>query len=233
MSTSSVFWAIVPAAGIGRRMQSDIPKQYLPIAGKTILELTLQKLSRIPRVKGIIVAIAKDDMYFSQLKHIPKKVICVDGGKERGDSVLNALTYLCDNGHEKDWAMVHDAARPCVNKSNIEALMTLVRIKKQGGLLASPVSDTLKRACDGRVENTVDRTDLWQAHTPQIFPALQLFDALTVAFASGATITDEASAIEYIGGHPLILPDSRDNIKITQPEDLALAEFIMLKDDAS
>lgn len=228
MSATSEFWAIVPAAGIGSRMQADVPKQYLSITGKTILELTLQKLSLIPRIKGIIVAIAPDDPCYAELTSLPRSVVRVDGGKERADSVLNALKYLSENGCGNDWALVHDAARPCVKISNIEALMDLVLAKQRGGLLAVPVADTLKKVDGDHVTQTIDRSCLWQGHTPQVFPVLELYKALSFALTNGATITDEASAIEYMGGQPLIVPDSRDNIKITQPEDLALAEFILL-----
>jgi len=233
MAISSNYWAIVPAAGIGKRMGSEIPKQYLPLAGKTLLEITLRKLDAVSRIKGVIVAIAADDIFFSRIKDLPKNVSVIEGGKERADSVLSGLEFLCEHGFEQDWAVVHDAARPCVNEENILRLMKKVENENRGGILAAPVADTLKKVENRHIQETVDRQMLWQAHTPQIFPVKKLRDAISRCLQDGIKITDEASALEYIGETPIVVEDSRDNIKVTHAEDLALAEFVLSRQMAN
>lgn len=227
MTDSANLWALVPAAGAGRRMGADVPKQYLPLAGKTVLEVTLDKLHTVPGIRGIVVALAEDDTHFTTLgcSGIVTRVI---GGAERAESVYRGLAWLMAQGGERDWVLVHDAARPCVRAKNIQCLINRVQADGSGGILAAPVADTLKRAAGDQVEHAVSRDFLWAAHTPQMFRVGALFAALTQAFKAGLPITDEASAIEYAGGRVLLVPDSRDNIKITQPEDLRLAEHILL-----
>lgn len=218
-------WALIPAAGSGQRMGAPLPKQYLPLAGSTVLQVTLGKLAALPQVRGLVVAVAEKDAWFAALELPP--LVTVAGGRERADSVLNGLRYLVEQGREADWVLVHDAARPCVRPANITLLIERARQRNCGGLLAVPVADTLKQAAGETVARTLDRSSLWAAHTPQLFPVGQLYRALTKALADGARITDEASAIEYCGGEVLLVPDARDNIKITQPEDLGLAEHIL------
>lgn len=220
--------AIVPAAGVGARMKAGKPKQYLLIDERTVLEHTVLKLLAHPRVNKVVVAITDGDPYFSDLaiaKH--PNVIRVSGGRERADSVLSGLQYV--QQHQLgEWVMVHDAARPCVREADLNTLIDVSQTHEVGGILASPVRDTMKRASgNNNIEHTVDREALWHALTPQMFRATLLTRTLSEALAAGAIITDEASALEWAGFHPALVQGSADNIKITQPEDLALAKFYL------
>lgn len=220
--------AIVPAAGNGARMRCNIPKQYLKIGAKTILEHTLYKLLMHPKIDHIIVVVNQNDLIFEQLPIAQNdRIKAVIGGDTRSASVLAGLQELNNN----DLALVHDAARPCVNPNDISALINQVLQKQQGGILAMKVSDTIKRSYqhDAIIECSEDRTYLWAAVTPQLFEAAELKACLLKAEQNGIPITDEASAIEYCGGHPLLVECRRDNIKVTKPEDLALATFYLTK----
>ena len=220
--------AIVPAAGVGRRMQADKPKQYLSIGNKTVLEHTVEKLLAHPSVSKVVVAITDGDPYFSELNiALHPDVIRVFGGKERADSVLSALNYV--QAHQlSEWVMVHDAARPCVRIEDLNTLINIAQKHEVGAILASPVRDTMKRSNhSGNIDHTVDREALWHALTPQMFKTESLTRTLTDALAAGAIITDEASAFEWAGFQPGLVQGYADNIKITQPEDLALAEFYL------
>lgn len=208
-------------------MQAQKPKQYLPLAGKTVLQITLDKLQTLPDLAGCIVALSDGDPHFADCCAPSTGTVTVVGGTERAVSVYKCLQYLMQRGCGQDWALVHDAARPCVRLENLHKLAREVVDSNCGGLLAAPVADTLKKVEGGRVLSTVDRSNLWQAHTPQMFRVGELFSALQAGFARSSTITDEASAMEAVGVQPLIVADSRDNIKITQAEDLALAEWIL------
>lgn len=218
------FSVVVPAAGIGKRVGVDIPKQYLPILGKTIIEHSLQPFLDHAEIQKVIVSIAKDDQWFKHLcisKH-PKLQI-VEGGRERVDSVLNALHQL----HEDDYVLVHDAARPCIQKSDIDKLITHAKSNSCGAMLAYRVRDTMKRSDqNNKIKNTVERENLWHALTPQLFKNKQLIDAIT-QIQDQHLITDEASAIEMSGGDVVIIEGRSDNLKVTQSEDLLLAEFYL------
>lgn len=229
-STMSSLVAVVPAAGVGSRMKADRPKQYLKISGKTILEHTIEKLLAHPAVKQVIVAVSDDDPYYPQLSLADNpQVIRVSGGHERADSVLSALNYI-EKNQLAEWAMVHDAARPCVDLNDIDTLIEVANDNQLGGILATPVRDTMKRAnAQKNIEHTVDREALWHALTPQLFKTQMLTSALSKALAQDAVITDEASAIEWLGEKPALIQGRADNIKITQPEDLALAEFYLTR----
>ncbi|CAK1918869.1 2-C-methyl-D-erythritol 4-phosphate cytidylyltransferase [Vibrio crassostreae] len=219
--------AVVPAAGVGSRMKADRPKQYLEIHGKTILEHTVEKLLSHPQVAQIVVAISDDDPYYPELAlNQNPQVIRVSGGSERADSVLSALNYIAEQ-QLCDWVMVHDAARPCVQLSDIDKLISGAMSHDIGAILAAPVRDTMKRGAQGQIEHTVERADLWHALTPQMFRAKPLWKALSEALQHGASITDEASAFEWKGLSPALVAGRSDNFKITQPEDLALAEFYL------
>ncbi|TCN84899.1 2-C-methyl-D-erythritol 4-phosphate cytidylyltransferase [Vibrio crassostreae] len=219
--------AVVPAAGVGSRMKADRPKQYLKINGKTILEHTVEKLLSHPQVAQIVVAISDDDPYYPELAlNQNPQVIRVSGGSERADSVLSALNYIAEQ-QLGDWVMVHDAARPCVQLSDIDKLISGAMSHDVGAILAAPVRDTMKRGAQGQIEHTVERADLWHALTPQMFRAKPLWKALSEALKQGASITDEASAFEWKGLSPALVAGRSDNFKITQPEDLALAEFYL------
>ncbi len=219
--------AVVPAAGVGSRMKADRPKQYLKINGKTILEHTVEKLLAHPQVSQIVVAISDDDPYYPELPLTQNpQVIRVAGGSERADSVLSALDYI-EKQQLGDWVMVHDAARPCVQLSDIDKLMSTAMSHDVGAILAAPVRDTMKRGAQGQIEHTVERADLWHALTPQMFRAEPLWSVLSEALKQGVSITDEASAFEWKGFSPALVAGRSDNFKITQPEDLALAEFYL------
>lgn len=225
-------WAVVPAAGVGSRMQADRPKQYLPLQGKTVIEVTLQGLLTHPKIAGVVVAISSDDGWWPELGIEADKPLWVaEGGRERCHSVLNALQRLLAQtvaADVRDWVLVHDAARPCLRTSDVDALIQACLSHPVGGLLAVPVKDTLKRAdCTQSVCETVDRNQLWQAQTPQMFRLGVLRDALQQALAANALVTDEASAMERAGHAPLLVEGHADNLKITHPEDLALAELYL------
>ena len=216
---------VIPAAGVGKRMKADKPKQYLPLCGLTVLEQTLHRLKQVPALQQFYLALSPDDPYFPTLPLATDSGIQrVDGGAERANSVLNALVQI--DAKVYPWVLVHDAARPVVRVSDIELLIDSCIESNQGGILATPVRDTMKRGSD-RVEHTVDRAGLWHAYTPQLFPTALLRDALQQALAQGVAITDEASAMEWAGLPVLLVQGHADNIKITQAEDLALAAFYL------
>ncbi|NOX27999.1 MAG: 2-C-methyl-D-erythritol 4-phosphate cytidylyltransferase [Gammaproteobacteria bacterium] len=214
----------MPAAGSGSRMQADIPKQYLRIADKTILERSIECFIDHPGIKGIVLAISKDDAYWPDIADKFPNVITVEGGKERFQSVLNGLKELSEKANADDWVLVHDAARPCLRRSDIDKLMSTLSQHSVGGLLGLPMADTVKR-CEGNgaVVKTVPRHDLWRALTPQMFRLEALISALEHALADKATVTDEASAMERMGLQPQMVAGHSDNIKVTHPEDLELA----------
>ncbi|WP_318388352.1 2-C-methyl-D-erythritol 4-phosphate cytidylyltransferase [Enterobacter sp.] len=216
--------AVVPAAGFGRRMQTECPKQYLSIGHKTILEHAVAALLAHPRVAKVVIAISPGDARFAALPLASHpQIVVVDGGAERADSVLAGLKAAGDAA----WVLVHDAARPCLHQDDLSRLLALSDTSRVGGILAAPVRDTMKRAEPGKnaIAHTVDRNDLWH----QFFPRELLHDCLIRALNDGATITDEASALEHCGYHPSLVPGRADNIKVTQPEDLALAEFYLTR----
>ncbi|MCU7552994.1 2-C-methyl-D-erythritol 4-phosphate cytidylyltransferase [Alteromonas sp. ASW11-19] len=227
MSTKPAIYAVIPAAGIGTRMQADRPKQYLTLAGKTILEHTLNALASHAAISEVIVALHPDDPYFTDLPVAGSPwLTTVTGGNERADSVLNALRALSDDS----WALVHDAARPCLDHEDIDRLLTVTdRDDVAGGILATPVRDTMKRAHAGQatVAHTESRDDLWHALTPQLFPTGLLRQALTDGLAAGQPITDEASAMELAGFEVALIDANPANIKITRPADLPLAAFYL------
>ncbi|MBU2894315.1 2-C-methyl-D-erythritol 4-phosphate cytidylyltransferase [Colwellia sp. D2M02] len=233
MNSTMKFIAIVPAAGVGKRMQADCPKQYLSIANKTILEHTVNKLLSHPKIEQVILSLDKNDQYFnrSPLVNHPK-VIRVNGGKERVDSVLNGLRSVDNKTYP--WVLVHDAARPCVSHQDIDQLITQCLANDTGGILASPVRDTMKRGCVNSANqqliiNTVEREQLWHALTPQLYKTQQLMSAIEQGLANGWSITDESSAIEQANLDSLLVAGSSENIKITHPDDLLLAEFYLAK----
>lgn len=218
------FTAVVPAAGRGSRMQANKPKQYLPLGDKTIIEHTLTRLLSHPQIEKIVVVIAEDDHYFPSLALAthPKIEVTI-GGPERVISVLNGLACV-----ETDWVLVHDAARPCITHADVDRLLAAAERGEDGAILAVPVKDTMKRADPQQcIEQTVERGHLWHALTPQMFPTQQLADAIDAGLAQSVVLTDDASAMELAGFKPLLVTGRADNIKVTQPEDLALAAFIL------
>lgn len=231
-SANPRYWAVVPAAGVGRRMGGVIPKQYLLLHERPILAYTLERLAQEPNIAGIVVAIARNDPHWQGMSALQLRipVYIVAGGEQRCHSVLNALDYLSQQAHANDWVLVHDAARPCVQISDIHRLITLLKEDAVGGLLAVPVRDTMKRTDNTQhVTATVERTGLWHALTPQMFRLGMLRDAITAALTQGVQITDEAMAIELTGRQPRLVEGSADNIKITRQDDLRLAELYLLQ----
>lgn len=226
------YWAIVPAAGIGQRMEADRPKQYLSLAGKTVIQHTLEKLAAVPQVTGIVVALRADDRFWDELKiNLPKPLKIVEGGTERVHSVFNAASSIAEELGQDGWLLVHDAARPCVQVSDIIQLIETVSEHECGGLLATPASDTLKLSNSKQsVEKTVDRNRIWHALTPQCFRAPLLLEALKKGVENSDAITDESSAMEAMGYQPLLVQGRSDNLKITRSEDIALAEFYLQRE---
>jgi 2-C-methyl-D-erythritol 4-phosphate cytidylyltransferase len=222
-------WAVVPAAGSGTRMNAQMPKQYLPLAGKTVIEHTLSRLASHPLIDGIMVSVASGDTRFHDLPvRFDKPLLHASGGTERCHSVLNALIALRQHAEADDWVLVHDGARPCVRHADIDRLIHAVHAHSCGGLLGVPVRDTMKRADpNSDVFETVDRKGLWHALTPQMFPLGALYEALSHAINKGVLVTDESSAMERAGCKPHLVEGAADNIKITRPEDLVLAEFYL------
>ncbi len=222
------YWAVVPAAGVGKRMQADRPKQYLTLGDKTVLEHTLAALSAFDALAGIVVARNEDDPYWPDLVFdLPCEIIPAPGGKERADSVLSGIMHLPDAADDNDWVLVHDAARPCVRLEDIEKLVQDTQ-DTVGGILAIPTRDTMKQADDRQcIAATLDRARMWNALTPQLFRVGDLKAALQQAARDGFSVTDEASAMEHAGYKPLLVEGHADNIKLTRPEDLALAAFFL------
>lgn len=204
-------------------MAADRPKQYLPLGRQTIIEHSLDCFLGHPALKGLVVSLAPDDPFWPTLAiaHDPR-VQRVAGGARRADSVLNALLYLHGNGaSDDDWVLVHDAARPNLARADLDKLLDELAADAVGGLLAVPSRDTLKRAdASGRVVETVDRSAIWQAFTPQMFRLGPLHRALADSLVADVAITDEASAMEWAGYSPRLIEGRGDNIKITRPEDL-------------
>ena len=218
--------AVIPAAGVGSRMQANKPKQYLKILDKTILEHTLSVILSHPAINQIILAVGKNDPYLSEITLFPhQNITLVEGGETRAESVLNGLNAI-KNDHA--WVLVHDAARPCLTHQDLDKLLQID--DEQGAILAIPAVDTIKRANKQQnIIKTEDRSELWLAQTPQFFRCDLLRNALKQGLSQGANITDEASAMELAGFRPHLVAGRSDNIKVTRPEDLALAEFYLTR----
>ena len=225
------YWLVVPAAGRGTRYGGGTPKQYLALAGSTVLEHALAPFLADPHLSGAVVAIDPGDRRFAALALArDPRVRSVPGGAARAESVDAGLAAVqAAVGPLADpWVMVHDAARPLVTPVEIHLLLEALATSPDGALLGSPVTDTIKRVDGGgRVESTVDRSVLWRALTPQAFRLQTLLRALAAARATGRVPTDEASAVEALGARPCLVPGSAANLKITAPGDLSLAEFLL------
>lgn len=216
--------AVIPAAGIGKRVGATIPKQYLPLLGKTIIEHSLSPFLGHPEITRVVVSLAKNDRWFAHLAVAQHpKIETVIGGAERVDSVLAALNVI--DAH--DYVLVHDAARPCIRSTDINKLIKQVRSSQQGAILATRVRDTMKRSDHlNEIITTVERDNLWHALTPQMFINKQLVSAINGA-TSPEKITDEASALEMCGLPVTIIEGRSDNLKVTREEDLKLAAFYL------
>ena len=253
-------WLVLPAAGVGSRMQADRPKQYLDMTvkgvTKTVIEFTLDHLlayssglsgSNLSRsgFHKVVVVVTKGDPYWHDISLArcydqDDRILVVDGGSERCYSVLNALTAITQTAHNDNaWVAVHDVARPCLSYADLDNLFLALNHYSDGGILATPVGDTMKRGVQGHqpeestsadenlIDHTVDRQQLWHALTPQMFPLPALLNNLQAALANGFEVTDDASAMEYAGAKPKLVSGRSDNLKITRPEDLKLAEFYL------
>ena len=222
-------WAVVPAAGVGRRFGAGRPKQYLPLDDRSVIAHVVTKLAAVRGVAGIVAAVAPGDPWWEEVAEgFDAVVVRIEGGAERCHSVANALEHLGTVAADDDLVVVHDAVRPCVTVADVERTVAAARRHPDGAILASPVRDTLKRA--GReksIEGTVHRDRLWCAFTPQVFPLGRLRTALGSAIAHGCMVTDEAQAMERTGARPLLVEGSPGNIKITRPEDLPLARALL------
>lgn len=222
-------WAVIPAAGTGQRFGGDVPKQYVEVAGRPLLAHVLDLFLTAPGITGIVVATAPGDERWRALRsRATPPIVQTTGGATRAESVLAALAAIEDRVAPSDWALVHDAARPCLTHQDLAGLLGALAEDPVGGLLAMPVVDTLKRADSrGRVGGTAEREGLWRALTPQMFRYGLLRSALADALAHGVEITDESMAMERAGHAPRLVAGSAGNIKVTRAEDLALAEAIL------
>jgi 2-C-methyl-D-erythritol 4-phosphate cytidylyltransferase len=227
--TEPLHWAVVPAAGVGRRMGGSIPKQYLSLNGRPVIDHAIERLLFHPSIDGLYVALGHDDAWWGDTEFATHPdLVRVDGGEERCHSVLNALRAMQSRARSDDWVLVHDAARPCVRRADIDRLFVRLAEDGVGGLLGMPVRDTMKRGgTDARVTGTVERDGLWHAFTPQMFRFAALLEALEAALRDGFIVTDEASAMEHAGYRPLMVEGHADNLKITRPDDLPLAAYFL------
>lgn len=227
--TYSRIHALIPAAGLSVRFGGTTLKQYAHLLGKPVIAHSIEAVCQHHAVAAVTVALAKDDGIYDELirPHYPE-VNTVTGGDSRAQTVLNGLRFIRSRHSECHWVLVHDAARPCLSYASLDALVQQRSHEQCGAILAVPVSDTLKLSDgSGRIEATVDRAGLWAAQTPQLFPLNTLLEHLQAAVIFGPPPTDEAEAMERGGFHPVLVQGSSDNIKITGPEDLALAESIL------
>jgi 2-C-methyl-D-erythritol 4-phosphate cytidylyltransferase len=210
-------------------MGSAVPKQYLDLGGRAVIDHTIERLLLHPSIDGVYVALSEEDSRWADTEFAGHPdLVTVPGGTERCYSVLNALDQLIARARPDDWVLVHDAARPCVRREDIDHLVEMVMEHPVGGLLGTPVRDTMKRtdAAD-RIEATVERNQLWHAFTPQMFRVGLLKEALKGALDAGFLVTDEASAVEMAGHRPIMVEGHADNLKITRPEDLPLAGYFL------
>lgn len=224
----SKVWVVVPAAGSGSRFAADRAKQFYPLKGLTMAEVTLQRLLAIPAVAGIVVAKNPQDSHWDEVQALQDaKVLSVAGGRERADSVLAGLQALSAKLGPSDWVMVHDIARPCLHSDDVEKLLATLSDDPVGGLLVAPVTETLKQIAGEEVVKTHDRRMFALAQTPQLFRYGVLCSALETATSSGAAVTDEASAVELAGLSVRTVSGRADNLKVTVAEQLPIAEAIM------
>lgn len=234
MSTPQVH-VLIPAAGTGMRYGGATLKQYLPVCGKAVLAHTIRAFQFHPMISSITVVIAENDQWFeSAVGSLAASVKTVIGGETRADSVRNGLRFIAENYSDTDWALVHDAARPCLSASRLEKFLEQGLESPDGAILAMPVGDTLKQAGDSHeIIATVDREGLWAAQTPQLFRVGTLAAAIDAAHEAGCELTDEASAMEFTGVRPLLVMGSFANIKITYSSDLAIAEALFARKEQS
>jgi 2-C-methyl-D-erythritol 4-phosphate cytidylyltransferase len=229
MPKSNKYWVVMPAAGIGERMGSDIPKQYVSVCGKTIIEHTIDCFIDRNDIESIFVSISKSDRYWSTLPiSKSEKIVTVIGGDERYESVYNGLCNLKDKAADNDWVLVHDAVRPCLTQSIIDRFITDLNCHDVGGILALPCFETMKKANkENEIEETIDRKFIWRAQTPQMFKYKKLLSAIERTINKNIVVTDEAMAMELSNYKPMLIQGDRDNIKITHKTDLKHLELFL------
>lgn len=221
------YFALLPAAGVGARMGAAHPKQYLELLGRPMLWYAVQALRRHPEIRHTYVVVSPEDAWLETYdwSDCAGVTFLRRGGATRAESVVNGLVAMAGEVEEGDWVLVHDAARPCLTVAHLDRLLAALRDDPVGGILAAPVADTLKRAGEGaRIAATVPREGLWGAQTPQMFRYGLLRNALERA---GVSVTDEASAVEALGHAPRLVESDRTNLKVTFPDDLALATWLL------
>ena len=253
LSNNFTIDTVVVAAGVGKRFGNQMPKQYTHIGSQTVLQHSIAALSKVHQLSTCYLVISEEDMIAKTL-NFSMPIEWVIGGKERMNSVFNAVQTIwrqyqnplsdkdfsekaSHHAYDNHWVLIHDAARPCVNPSDIEKLITQTtqQFSQQsaGGLLAVPVRDTVKQIIHSQdqvlAQKTLDRSQLWLAQTPQIFPLATLYDYLTQAIEQTIAFTDEASLFEHFGKQPLLVEGSHSNIKLTFPEDLQFAQVYLAK----
>lgn len=231
MTNMAKCWAVIPAAGTGARMQSARPKQYLTLAGKTLLEYAIAPFVQTPAITAVMIALHPEDHYFADLAISASKIKTTRGGGTRAQSVFNALQALQElttgGPHPDDFVLVHDAARPCLKQAQLMHLVDVGKHAEHGCILALPVQDTVKQVHAEHIQTTLDRTQLWRALTPQMFRFELLYQALQACLQQGVVITDEASAVEHMGLQPQVLAADSSNIKVTTMDDLHIAELYL------
>lgn len=220
-------WALIPCAGTGSRAGADGPKQYQCVAGQPMVFHTLAAFAAVSRLSGVLVVVSEDDAFFNGAN--APILIANCGGSTRASSVFNGLCSLLERGAaDSDWVLVHDAARCLITPEQINTLIDACQGDAVGGLLALKLPDTLKREEGGRVAQTLERSDKWLAQTPQMF---RIGDLKRALLAAGEAVTDESSAMEFVGQAPLLVEGSAQNFKVTYRQDFALAEAVLLARD--
>ena len=230
MSNNNRLWVVIPAAGIGKRMGVDIPKQYITVCDKAIIEHTVEKFTSRNDLQGILVALSNSDQHWPTLELSKNnKITTVTGGEERYKSVYNALCSLKNKADDDDWILVHDAVRPCITTSEIDQFIAdLDHLNGIGGILALPCFETMKKAnTNHEIEETIDRKFIWHAQTPQMFRYKKLFLAIEKIMNENIFITDEAMAMELAGYKPILIQGTHSNIKITDQNDLKYLESFL------
>jgi 2-C-methyl-D-erythritol 4-phosphate cytidylyltransferase len=224
-------WALIPAAGVGKRFGAAVPKQYLELAGRPVIDHAIGAFVGHPAIAGCVVVLGTDDGWWDETSRYAgnARVLRAPGGAERCHSVQNGLDALGGQAADDDWVLVHDAARPCLRRRDLDRLLAALADEPVGALLAVPIADTVKQAQAGRVAATLPRSALWRAYTPQAFRLGLLRAALAHAEQQDLIVTDDASAVELLGHRPALIEGSTDNIKITRPEDLPLAAFFLAR----
>ncbi|MFT4517747.1 MAG: 2-C-methyl-D-erythritol 4-phosphate cytidylyltransferase [Halioglobus sp.] len=222
-------WAVIPAAGTGSRMGGDLPKQYLEVAGATLLEHSLQALLGTDAIQSVVVALHSHDDRAATLPVFENaRVQTTIGAEQRSGSVLAGLKILLEIAAPDDWVLVHDAARPCLQREDLTRLINTVTASGTGGILAERIVDTVKQSCaESMVTATLDRSQLWRAQTPQMFRLEELHTALSQALAEDRDVTDEASAMEMAGRDVQLVAGARSNLKVTVVDDLPLAAWYL------